>query len=261
MCGIIGYVGGRLPEGSWGESHNLIEELLIAAQARGIDATGIAATRSRYDAPHRLGAVTAKRPGSADEFVTGAEWRRLRHQRCSSVIGHTRFSTGSSPLMNANNHPFLGNADGIPFALIHNGIITDAEETADRLGLSMTTETDSELACRLIEKEGSLPLGLHRCLQELKGSMAFAVLDFTTGAIWLARDGQRSLWLARLKDGKRVIFGSTPEIISQAVWRSLGRPSDWIESIHPLAPNYVHTLTPDGRLVAPYGDAAILAAG
>lgn len=261
MCGLIGYVGGRLPEGYWGESHSLIGELLIAAQARGIDATGIAGTRSSYDAPHRLKAVMAKRPGSADEFVAGADWRRLRHQRCCSVIGHTRMSTGSSPLRNSNNHPFLGSADGKPFALIHNGVLSDAEETAERLGVGMTTETDSEVACRLIEKSGSIPLGLHRCLRELQGSMAFAVMDFTTGMVWLARDGQRPLWLARLKDRKRVIFGSTAEIISQAVWRSLGKPRDWIESIHPLASHYVHTLTPEGRLVAPYGDGAVLEAG
>jgi glutamine phosphoribosylpyrophosphate amidotransferase len=239
----------------------LIGELLIAAQARGIDATGIAATRSRHDAPHRLESVMAKQPGPADEFVTGLDWRRLRHQRCCSMIAHTRFSTSSSPLVHSNNHPFSGVADGKPFALVHNGIITDVEETADRLGVTMTTETDSELACRLIEETGSLPLGLHRCLRELKGSMAFAVMDFTTGTVWLARDSQRSLWLARLKDGKRVIFGSTAEIISQAVWRSLGRPSDWIASIHPLASHYVHSLSPEGRLIAPYGDGALLEVG
>lgn len=261
MCGIIGYIGGRLPEGYWGESHKLLGELLLAAQSRGEDATGYAATKATFDAPQRLGALTAKCPGSAEQFVTSTEWRRLRHQRCCSLIGHTRFSTGSSPLVNANNHPFGGSIDGKPFALIHNGILSDAKETADRLGVRMVTETDSELACRLIEKVGSLPLGLHRCLQELKGSMAFAVMDFTTGAVWLARDGQRSLWVARLKDGKRTVFGSTAEIISQAVARSLGRPSEWIESIQPLAANYVHTLTPEGRLVAPYGKGAVLEEG
>jgi glutamine phosphoribosylpyrophosphate amidotransferase len=261
MCGIIGYVGGRLPEGLWTESHNLIGELLVAAQSRGIDATGIAATRSRYDAQHRFQALAAKRPGSAEEFVTSGPWLRMRHQRCCSVIGHTRYSTGSSPLINANNHPFLGNAGGRPFALVHNGILSDVEETVDRIGVTMTTDTDSELACRLIEKEGSLPLGLHRCLRELKGSMAFAVLDFSTGTVWLARDGQRSLWIARLKDGKRVVFGSTAEIISQAVKRCLGKPGEWIESIYPLAAHYVHSLTPEGRLVAPYGEGAILEAG
>jgi glucosamine 6-phosphate synthetase-like amidotransferase/phosphosugar isomerase protein len=261
MCGIIGYIGGKLPEGYWGQSHRLIEELLVAAQARGTDATGVAAAISPYEQSQRIRGYFAKLPGPASDFVASIEWRRLRHSRCRTVIGHTRWSTGSSPQINDNNHPFIGKLNGRRFALVHNGIISDADATAKRLGLKLHTDTDSEVACRLIEQSDSIPMGLHCCLRELKGSMAFAVVDFTTGAIWLARDTQRPLWVAHLVDRKRTVFASTPEIIAQAISRSLGNPRESIESIYPLAAHYVHSLTSDGRLVAPYGDAAILEAG
>src|SRR5689334_15344408 len=68
MCGIIGYVGGTLPEGHWGQSHEMIGRLLVAAQTRGKDATGIAAAMSPYDHAHRVQQYVSKMPGAASDF-------------------------------------------------------------------------------------------------------------------------------------------------------------------------------------------------
>lgn len=259
MCGIVGYVG-YAQEGKWGESHRLLTELLVQSMERGTDATGFAALTAPLDAPYNHRAIGDKLPLPASEFTTRNQlWCQLRNVRCSSVVGHVRFATTGAPSDNRNNHPFKGQCDGRPFALVHNGHFLAHKETADRLALKCSTATDSEIAARLIEKTGDFALGLHRCLTEIKGSMALAVQDQKTGTVWFVRDSQRPLWICRLADRRRIIFASTPEIIERAVEKTLGKLSDSIHSLHPLASGYVHALTPDGELIAPYVAAARLA--
>ena len=42
MCGIIGFVG-EVPEGKWIETYDILNALFLAAEPRGIDATGFVA--------------------------------------------------------------------------------------------------------------------------------------------------------------------------------------------------------------------------
>lgn len=234
--------------------------MLEESQVRGRDATGFAALTETLDRPQARKAISAKEPLPADAFVKSDQpWRRLHGTRCCSLIGHVRAATSGSPSDNRNNHPFEGRVGASRFALIHNGIFTNPREVADRFSFPLHSECDSEAAKGLVEVAGSFANGLYRCLTELRGSMALAVLDYRTGTIWLARDAQRPLWVCRLADRRRVVFASTPEIIAKAVERTLGRLADAVESIHPLAAGYVHGLTKDGRLIAPSGSPARLA--
>jgi glucosamine 6-phosphate synthetase-like amidotransferase/phosphosugar isomerase protein len=252
MCGIIGMVG-QVREGDWQPTHNLLSEMFLKAISRGRDATGYSAIKSPLDAPRRHRAVTAKAPVPADEFIDANPfWRQLRRQRCSAVLGHVRAATSGTPADNANNHPHEGRLTTGRFALVHNGWYTNTTDVVDRHALKLRTECDSECAARLIETTGSVAAGLYRCLTDLKGAQALAVLDYRTGTIWLARDDNRPLWIARLKDGRRTLIASTAEILCRGVEASLGSATDWLESIHPLAPYFVHGLTPSGRLIAPY---------
>lgn len=260
MCGIIGYLGGETREGDWQGTHSLLSELLVQAVSRGRDATGFAALAAPLDHPFNQKIVTAKEPLPAGEFIAhNPFWRQLRHRRCISVIGHVRAATHGEPSDNRNNHPFYGKVGNSSFALVHNGIITNAREVADRFSFPMESECDSEVAKGLIEATGSFPEGLYRCLTELEGSMALAVMDYRTGTLWLARDAQRPLWVCRLADKRRIIIASTAEIICRAVEKKLGKFADMVESLHPLAAGYVHALTIDGRLIAPYTAPARLA--
>jgi len=262
MCGIIATVC-RDRENEWGQTHSLLTELFIQSIGRGRDATGFAARTEPLDAPHRGRVVTAKAPVAADEFTeTNPFWRHLVRQRCASVLGHVRYATSGTPSDNRNNHPFVGKLrNGSPFSMVHNGVFLEPRETADRLSLELTTDCDSEVACRLIESSRSIADGLYQCLKQIRGSMALAVLDHRTGTLWTARDNDRPLWVCRLRGGRRTIVCSTPKIICDAIQRRLGSFNDHVESIYPLAAGFVHGLTTDGRLIAPYTSAATLEAG
>jgi len=247
-------------ENEWGESHLLLTELFVQSISRGRDATGFAARTEPLDAPQNVRVITAKSPQPADEFVqTNPFWKNLVRQRCAAVLGHVRYATSGTPADNRNNHPFTARLQsGTAFSMVHNGIFLDVRETADRLSLELETECDSELACRLIAASRSFADGLYQCLRQIKGSMALAVLDHRTSTIWAARCNERPLWVCRLRGGRRTILCSTPKIICDAVQRRLGSFADRVESIYPLAAGYVHGLTTDGRLIAPYTTSATL---
>jgi asparagine synthetase B (glutamine-hydrolysing) len=86
-------------------------------------------------------------------------------------------------------------------------------------------------------------------LKELRGAQALAVLEHRTGTVWLARDDNRPLYVCRLRDDRRYVFASTLPILVRSVEERLGKASHWISDMIPLAPGYVHTLTPDLRFV------------
>jgi glutamine phosphoribosylpyrophosphate amidotransferase len=252
MCGIIGVVG-DVREGDWHETHGLLTELLVQSMERGKDATGFAAVASPLDAPQRHRLLTDKAPLAADAFTsTNPFWQTLKRMRCCSVIAHVRFATSGSPKDNTNNHPFVGKANSFGYSLVHNGIISQPEEAAERLGVRLTTDCDSEIIEKTISVTGDIPEGLYRCLSDLRGSMAVALIEHRTGTVWLARDANRPLWIARLHDRRRTVFASTPQIIQRAVERRLGRFGDWVDEMFPLATGHVHRLTMDGRLMAAF---------
>jgi glutamine phosphoribosylpyrophosphate amidotransferase len=256
MCGIIGIVG-NVREGDWHETHGLLTELLVQSMERGKDATGFAAITSPLDAPNRHRLITDKSPLAADEFTgTNPFWQALRRMRCCSVVGHVRWTTSGPASDNRNNHPFVGNANQYAYSLVHNGIISQPEDAADRLGVKLTTQCDSEVIEKTISMTGDMARGMRRCLTELRGSMAIVAVEHRSGTVWLARDAHRPLWIARLRDGRRTMFASIPQIIQRAVEARLGRFGDWVTDIFPLAPGHVFCLTPEGQLFAAFTTAA-----
>jgi glucosamine 6-phosphate synthetase-like amidotransferase/phosphosugar isomerase protein len=259
MCGIIGYVGSAR-EGEWRGTHSLLSALLVESIERGRDATGFVAMTEPLDSPHRGRVVTDKEPLEAPDFVQrNSLWRRLAGRRCRSVVGHVRAATSGTPAVNSNNHPHHGVAGASRFSLVHNGWYTNVRDTTDRYALRMRTDCDTEVAARLIEKAGSIPSGMARCLAELRGAQALAVLDHRTGTTFLCRDDNRPLWVCRLRDRRRVLYASTPAIIARAVEKRLGRFGDWVADCHPLAPGYVYALTADLRLFTVYSSPERLA--
>jgi glutamine phosphoribosylpyrophosphate amidotransferase len=234
-------------------------QLLVEAAERGVDASGFAASTEPYDAPHKGQIVTDKEAIPSPEFVQrNKAWRRLRHQRCRAILGHTRAACSGSATDPANAHPHHGIVGARRFSLVHNGWFTNVDDIVRRHDLSMQTTVDSECATRLIERVGSIAEGMYRCLAELRGAQALAVLDHRTGTTYLCRDDNRPLWVCRLRDRRRVIYASTPSIISRAVETRLGRFGDWVGDIHPLAPGFVYALTSDLRLFIVFSSRAKL---
>src|SRR5262245_52286632 len=127
----------------WGQTHDLLHGLYLASLHRGTDATGFVARTSPLDSPLAGELVVAKEPVPADEFIeTNNAFRRLAHRRCSTFIGHVRAATHGDPKSAANNHPFVSEDGNLH--LVHNGVIGNHEELADKYTLPLVGDCDSE---------------------------------------------------------------------------------------------------------------------
>lgn len=81
MCGIAGF-SGYVSNGQWGETHALLEALLVASECRGKDATGFVAVTTPLKHQGTRQVVTDKKPIPASDFVKkSGRWRHLGHQR------------------------------------------------------------------------------------------------------------------------------------------------------------------------------------
>jgi glucosamine 6-phosphate synthetase-like amidotransferase/phosphosugar isomerase protein len=250
MCGIAGYVG-TSKEGQWGETYVVLRELFLASEHRGRDATGFAALAEPLDRPSRRTVVVGKEPVTSSRFVnTNEDWLGLSRRRSSAVIQHVRAATHGDARTgdNRNNHPFASGSGTLQ--LVHNGVVGNHADLFDQFSLRPRTECDSEVLLRVAEQAKQPSDGLATCLREVRGSMAVAALDARRGVVYLATNGGRPLWVCRLRDGRRTFFASTASILLAALEKVLGRDRGWLGSMHPVAPGYVHALTPDGRLVA-----------
>ena len=157
MCCLFGLYdyGGTL---SAKQKNRMIAALAAASEVRGIDATGIAYCMNGHLSVY-------KRP-------LPAHWMRFRiPEQAAAVMGHTRMTTQGSEYRNYNNHPFSGKA-GQPFALAHNGVLTNDGllRRQEKLPVSKI-ETDSFIIVQLLEQAGSIGFQTLRAASErLAGS-------------------------------------------------------------------------------------------
>ena len=250
MCGIGGFVG-NTREGQWGATYAVLRELFLASEHRGRDATGFAALAAPLDRPSRQSLVVSRQPVAASRFVAQDEgWLGLARRRCSLVVQHVRAATHGDADTgdNRNNHPF-SSADGT-LHLVHNGVVSNDVDLLDQFSLRRRGDCDSEVLLRVVEQAKRPSDGLTTCLREGRGSMSLAVLDRRRECVYLATNGGRPLWVCRLRDQPRTFFASTAAILLAALDKVLGKDRRWIGSMQPIAPGYVHALTPDGRLIA-----------
>jgi glucosamine 6-phosphate synthetase-like amidotransferase/phosphosugar isomerase protein len=242
MCGIIGF-SGYVREGEWGETHAILEALLVAAEKRGEHATGFVAVTDALKANGKTEVVTAKQPLPASEFIKrNGKWRHLRHRRCSTVIGHTRFATHGSPEHNENNHPHTG--DGL--YAVTNGVLSNHEEVAARYGLRLKTECDSEVILRLSELFPHPAVGLALAMDVCRGSFATVLYDQRRDTTFIARVG-KPLVAGRI--GRRVFIASTTEILQEAFDKVFGERRPAWDLLMPFPSGHVFSLKADARLV------------
>lgn len=160
MCGIIGYNGTK----------KCVPKLISALESleyRGYDSAGIAIKiKNKINIIKEKGKIeNLKKLVNIEEDATIG-------------IGHTRWAThGKSCKINAHPHN-QGN-----ITLVHNGIIENYMELKKDLikkGYTFKSETDSEVACALIDSlyqtSKDIITALHDASSILKGSYALAVL-------------------------------------------------------------------------------------
>lgn len=247
MCGILGFCG-SVTEGQWTETYRILNALfVISGQQRGLDATGFVSRTESFKHPSSSNIIMDKRPLPAPEFIADSlAWRKLRHRRCRMVLGHVRWATHGDPRDNRTNHPLVGNG----LWLVHNGVLTDHKATAQKHGLGLETEVDSELLLRFVETTDHPAIGLDRAMKKVEGSAAVIVHDGRRDALYMARN-DRPLWLARLRNDRRSFFASTREILLAAFREVLGDDVlSRFDFLTPLSAGHVHILTPSGKLVA-----------
>jgi glutamine---fructose-6-phosphate transaminase (isomerizing) len=165
LCGIVAYIGGR-------DSVPILLEGLARLEYRGYDSAGIAVVGRSGDLRVR------KAKGRVSEIASDVPARL----KGSPGIGHTRWATHGEP-SDVNAHPHVCG----PIAIVHNGIIENAEELRASLiarGAQFTSQTDSEIFAHLIAeysdtdgKPSDPEEAVRTALKSIVGTYGLAVLD------------------------------------------------------------------------------------
>ncbi len=166
MCGIVGYIGRR-------DAVPVLLEGLRSLEYRGYDSAGLAVI-------HRNKLQVTKTAGRVQDLRERVSDRT----RATVGIGHTRWATHGEP-NDVNAHPHTDTQGRI--AVVHNGIIENAEQLRDALtarGVTLVSDTDTEALAHLIAAEvdeTAGPAGLEdavrRVLRRVEGTYGLVVLD------------------------------------------------------------------------------------
>jgi asparagine synthase (glutamine-hydrolysing) len=148
------------------------------------------------------------------------------------------------------HQPFV--SDDGQVAVVQNGEIFNHVELAAELraqGVTLRTNSDTEVLLRLYEREGIAFLG------RLNGMFSIAIDDAREDAMYLVRDriGVKPLYVA--DDGRQVLFGSEIKALLPVLREGGARPEVDLEAIHHyLTFNYIPapwTIWQDVRHVMP----------
>ena len=167
MCGITGYVGGRVG------SVRLALDNLKRLEYRGYDSAGVAVVKAGDDQ-----VTVLKKKGklaNLEASLNGLD------KSGGTVIAHTRWATHGRP-NDVNAHPHSDCTGKI--ALIHNGIIENYIALKERLnaaGHVFSSDTDTEVLVHLIEAHlangGGMEGAVRAALAEVTGAYAICVVS------------------------------------------------------------------------------------
>lgn len=172
MCGIMGYNGNK-------NAIPIVINGLKSLEYRGYDSSGIA-----YLLNNKIKVIKEK--GRISELE-----KLISDDKSNLCIGHTRWATHGSP-NRINAHPH--NVGSV--TIVHNGIIENYHELKNKLikeGYSFKSETDTEVACALIDSIYQKNKNKLKTLLEiqsiLKGSYAFLIIFNDENTIYALRHG------------------------------------------------------------------------
>lgn len=216
MCGIFGAIVNNPLRDA--EFRRFMACLGGAAETRGKDASGFAAVSG----PDFF---TDKAPIKGYQLSTlSTAWRNATYRPSYSFIGHTRMATSGRPSVNTNNHPFHSKK----WSLVHNGIISNFKEVAEKHNLDLKTECDSEVLLHIFNKEATPIEGATAIYDKVGmwGALGIAALDRETGDVHLFRTMSIPIVYATVNRWNAVVFASTKEIVMDAVVATLCLPSN-----------------------------------
>lgn len=203
MCAVFGFLDYKSKISNT-ILKKLIQNLSIAAEVRGTDATGISYVNHGK-------VVTFKKAKPAHKM------KLYFPKNTRTVIGHTRMTTQGSEKYNYNNHPFDGRCGTETFALAHNGVLyNDAEWKAKYHLPKIPIETDSYVAVQLLEQEKQLHTESIKKMAELvNGSFVFTILR-NDNTLFLVK-GNNPLTLYHFPALGLYIYASTKSILDNAL--------------------------------------------
>lgn len=203
MCAVFGYLDYKRKVSNV-ILKKLIQNLSIAAEVRGTDATGISYVNHGK-------VVTFKKAKPAHKM------KLYFPRNTRAVIGHTRMTTQGSEKYNYNNHPFEGQCGMETFALAHNGVLSNDAELKAKYHLPKTPiETDSYVAVQLLEQEKQLHAESIKKMTELiKGSFVFTILR-NDNTLFLVK-GNNPLTIYHFSKLGIYIYASTKSILDNAL--------------------------------------------
>lgn len=180
MCGIVGYNGksNALP---------ILIDGLKALEYRGYDSSGIAYIDDKLN--------IVKSVGKINELEKKIDF----NNNTNIGIGHTRWATHGK-VSELNSHPH--NVGDI--TIVHNGIIENYNEIKKELDYEFNTETDTEVACALInnyyKETGDIKKSLVKFMDKVRGSYALAIMVKNDDNIYSLRKNS-PLIIAKNNDG------------------------------------------------------------
>jgi glucosamine--fructose-6-phosphate aminotransferase (isomerizing) len=165
MCGIVGYIGEQ-------QAQHVVVEGLRRLEYRGYDSAGVALVAD--------GAIAAdKRAGKLANLEKAITERPL--PGATTGIGHTRWATHGPP-NDVNAHPHVGERGRV--ALVHNGIIENFARLRaglERDDVTLVSETDTEIAAQLLEREvlagATLTEAMQAVCRVLEGAFTLVAVD------------------------------------------------------------------------------------
>ncbi|UQS82491.1 glutamine--fructose-6-phosphate transaminase (isomerizing) [Bombilactobacillus folatiphilus] len=163
MCGIVGVAGNIC-------ATTILLDGLEKLEYRGYDSSGIYVTNGENG-------FLCKRQGKIANLREAVG----KKQHGTTGIGHTRWATHGAPSQE-NAHPQV--SDSQRFYLVHNGVITNAEDLKERYlkHITFTSQTDTEVIVQLIayfveQKQLTTLRSLQAVISLLEGSYAIAMMD------------------------------------------------------------------------------------
>lgn len=203
MCAVFGFLDYKSKISNT-ILKKLIQNLSIAAEVRGTDATGISYVNHGK-------VVTFKKAKPAHKM------KLYFPRNTRAVVGHTRMTTQGSEKCNYNNHPFNGRCGTETFALAHNGMLYNDAELKTKYRLSKTPiETDSYVAVQLLEQEKQLHTESIKKMAELvNGSFVFTILR-NDNTLFLVK-GNNPLTLYHFPKIGIYVYASTKSILDNAL--------------------------------------------
>lgn len=206
MCGIAGFI--VLDDSRKLDREKLLDELLLAIDNRGGDATGYVARNNSGDVEWHKASCKA---------ATFNYYRRGMPYNASACLAHTRFATSGLPAFPENNHPLKRGS----VYLVHNGVLSNEGELFKLAGREPFGQVDSEALAAVLSHAGSFEgKAVTPALEAVRGSAAIAALDETTGDVLLARIDSSPLYV--LKTRRLVVFASTEHAVRVAHERAIG---------------------------------------